>query len=87
MTWWADYNLTYAQGADANSGFVDVGAWVSIINQSGANFDDARLKLIAGDVQRVQPQAPRPVAQTLARRANSAEAATFAEQPFFEYHL
>ena len=57
VTWWADYNLTFTPGADANSGFVDVGAWVSIINETGANFDDARLKLIAGDVRRVQPPA------------------------------
>jgi hypothetical protein len=42
MTWWADYNLIFAEGADANSGLLDVGAWVSIINQSGASYPDAR---------------------------------------------
>ena len=57
MTWWADYNLTFTPGADANSGFVDVGAWVSIVNQSGAGYENAKLKLIAGDVQRAQPRA------------------------------
>ena len=31
---------------------LDVGAWVSIINQSGAGYDEAKLKLIAGDVHR-----------------------------------
>ena len=61
ITWWADYNLIFTEGADANSGFVDVGAWVSLLNQSGARYQDAKLKLIAGDVNRVQqmPQAMR----------------------------
>ena len=57
ITWWADYNLVFTEGADANSGFVDVGAWVSLLNQSGARYQDAKLKLIAGDVNRVQPHA------------------------------
>ena len=58
ITWWADYNLIFTEGADANSGFVDVGAWVSLLNQSGARYPDAKLKLIAGDVNRVQPRRP-----------------------------
>lgn len=88
MTWWADYNLTYTPGADANSGFVDVGAWVSIINQSGAAFDDAKLKLIAGDVQRARPQVQALAAYApSAKRSDMAEDAGFAEKSFFEYHL
>ena len=55
MTWWADYNVTFNEGATPNAGLLDLSAWVSIINQSGASFDDAKLKLIAGDVQRAQP--------------------------------
>jgi hypothetical protein len=89
ITWWADYNLVFTEGADANSGFVDVGAWVSLLNQSGARYQDARLKLIAGDVNRVQP-----VPQALMRKqaydmAVAAEAAPpgFEEKSFFEYHL
>ena len=58
ITWWADYNLIFTEGADANSGFVDVGAWVSLLNQSGVRYPDAKLKLIAGDVNRVQPRRP-----------------------------
>src|SRR6185295_15468933 len=56
VTWWADYNLIFNEGADANSGLLDLSAWVSIINQSGATYADAKLKLIAGDVNRVEPQ-------------------------------
>jgi len=87
MTWWADYNLTFTAGADANSGFVGVGAWVSIVNQSGAGYEDAKLKLIAGDVQRAQ-QRPRleEMAVTASRRSATEEGA-FVEKSFFEYHL
>ena len=55
MTWWADYNLTYSEPR-AGSCRVDVAAWVTLVNQSGASYADARLKLIAGDVQRAQPR-------------------------------
>jgi hypothetical protein len=87
ITWWSDYNLTFSPGADANSGFLDVGAWVSILNRSGASFEDARLKLIAGDVNRAQPPVPEV---RLARQAFEADALAdqgFAEQSFFEFHL
>jgi hypothetical protein len=88
MTWWADYNLTYAEGADANSCKVEVGAWVSILNQSGAGYPDAKIKLIAGDVHRA-PAAPSPrMAKAMRAEAMVAdEAAGFAEKQFFEYHL
>ncbi|MBX3702264.1 MAG: DUF4139 domain-containing protein [Steroidobacteraceae bacterium] len=87
ITWWADYNLIFTEGADANSGFVDVGAWVSLLNQSGATYGDAKLKLIAGDVNRVQPKAYPQAA--IASRMMTMEAADagFEEKAFFEYHL
>ena len=69
ITWWADYNLIFTEGADANSGFVDVGAWVSLLNQSGARYQDAKLKLIAGDVNRVQsPQMSEVIVTAMAAR-------------------
>ncbi len=88
ITWWTDYNLTYSEGANANACKLDIGAWVSIINQSGASYPDAKLKLIAGDVQRAQPTGrvyDAPAAR--ASMAMEAKAAGFAEKAFFEYHL
>jgi hypothetical protein len=87
ITWWADYNLIFSEGADANAGFVDVGAWVSLLNQSGARYEDAKLKLIAGDVNRVQPEQKlmRARVQEMAMAADSP--AGFEEKAFFEYHL
>ncbi len=88
ITWWADYNLIFMEGADANSGFVDVGAWVSLLNQSGATYGDAKLKLIAGDVNRVEPEqkAMRGRVYEMAVMADAAPAG-FEEKSFFEYHL
>lgn len=87
ITWWADYNLVFAEGKDANTGTLDVNAWVSILNQSGATYPDAGLKLVAGDVQRSEP--PQPMYAGKAMRMEMAAAAPpgFAEKSFFEYHL
>jgi hypothetical protein len=87
ITWWADYNLLFTAGKDANNGFVDLSAWVSIINQSGASYPEARLKLIAGDVHRAP--APSPRVQMMMERSVAAPAADvgFAEQSFDEFHL
>jgi hypothetical protein len=87
ITWWADYNLAYSAGANANACKLDVGAWVSIVNRSGASYDQAKLKLVAGDVQRAEP--PAYAAERLAAPAALMEAknAGFAEKAFFEYHL
>jgi hypothetical protein len=86
ITWWTDYNILFHAGDTANSGTVDVGAWVSILNQSGGSYEDATLKLIAGDVNRAQPaQQPQ---RMYARGAMEMQAdAGFEEKAFFEYHL
>ena len=89
MTWWADYNVTYSEGANANACSLDVGAWVTLVNQSGATYADARLKLVAGEVHRVSrgkvyPQSA-PAKRLLANEAKAADG--FAEKSFFEYHL
>jgi hypothetical protein len=86
ITWWADYNLLFTEGRDANNGYVDLSAWVSIINQSGASFPGARLKLIAGDVNRAPQARPPGVMMAMAREA-VADDAGFAQQSFDEFHL
>ncbi len=88
ITWWTDYNVAYAEGANANACKLDIGAWVSIINQSGASYPEAKLKLIAGDVQRAQAagRVERNDLQQKSMRIADAPAG-FAEKSFFEYHL
>jgi hypothetical protein len=82
MTWWTDYTVTYDETASCS---LDLAAWVSIINQSGAGFEQARLKLIAGDVNRAQPQ--RHDREVIHKMAMAEEAAAFVEKSFFEYHM
>ena len=88
ITWWADYNLVFNPGKDANSGLLDLSAWVSIINQAGVGFPEARLKLIAGDVHRA-PVGPSPAPRVMAMAAKAMEndAAGFEQKEFFEFHL
>lgn len=85
ITWWADYNLVFSEGVNANTGFLDVGAWVSILNRSGSSYEDARLKLIAGDVNRVQNASP--IAMRREAFATADAVRGFQEQSFFEFHL
>jgi hypothetical protein len=63
---------------------------VSIINQSGATYQDAKLKLIAGDVHRVQPELQdRMFRREVAMAAEAAPAPPkgFEQKDFFEFHL
>ncbi|HEY1921553.1 MAG TPA: hypothetical protein VGG44_02215 [Tepidisphaeraceae bacterium] len=85
LTWRADYNVTV--NADDNA--ADIGAWVTILNQSGARYPDAKLKLVAGDVQRIKPpqQNYRFRGMMNAQADMAAAPAGFAEKSFFEYHL
>jgi hypothetical protein len=88
ITWWADYNFTYSEGSNANACKLDAGAWVSILNQSGGSYQDAKLKLIAGDVQRaLPPPPPRALMKGRAEMAMADAAPAFEEKAFFEYHL
>lgn len=87
MTWWTDYNLTYSEPRPGSCR-MDVAAWVTIVNQSGATYSDARLKLIAGDVQRARARGYAvPAPQSMMRAADAAKAESFQEKAFFEYHL
>ena len=91
VTWWADYNLIFNEGKDANSGVLDLSAWVSVINQSGTAYPNARLKLIAGDVHRapVPMQAMGAMAKRAFAEADAMAPAPpgFQEKSFFEFHL
>jgi len=82
VTWWADYNIILDESTGCN---MDLSAWVSIINQSGASYGNARLKLIAGDVNRAQPVLQQ--SEMMFKSAAMADSAGFSEKAFFEYHL
>ncbi len=82
INWQADYNATL----NPNDTKLDLGGWVTINNQSGATYKEAKLKLIAGDVRRVQPPAQRMYRATAVPALGGADGG-FEEKAFFEYHL
>ena len=86
MTWWADYNLAYSEPSPGACR-VDVGAWVTLVNQSGASFPDARVKLVAGDVHRAPTRSYAATNMALAEAPAAKRADGFVEKAFFEYHL
>jgi hypothetical protein len=84
INWQADYNAIL----NPNDTKLDLGGWVTINNQSGATYKDAKLKLIAGDVRRVQPrQMFAAGGMQSAMMLDAKENGGFAEKSFFEYHL
>ena len=86
MTWWTDYNVTLSGPAGVCK--LDLQAWVSLVNQSGASYPNAQLKLVAGEVNRAPAPAERVVYDMPAPMAAPAALSKgFAESELFEYHL
>ncbi len=82
MNWRADYVLLV--NADDTKG--DLQGWVTLTNASGATFEDARLQLVAGNVNRVSEERNLAFAGAMARKT-MADESQFQEQGFFEYHM
>lgn len=82
LNWKADYVLVINEADTAG----DLTGWVTLTNQSGASYRNARLKLVAGDVQRILPP-PVDVKYKRAVALESAAPPQFREESFFEYHL
>lgn len=87
MTWWSDYNITLREKGEQCS--MDLSSWVTIVNQSGASYPAAQLKLVAGEVNRAPTAAPNQVMMMKSRGSVVAEEPSdgFSESSLFEYHL
>jgi hypothetical protein len=84
MNWSADYNLLL----NTENTALDVNGWVTLNNNSGTTYTDAQLKLIAGDVNRVQQQEVFFMEDEVAMAAPQAARRDGVEQrEFFEYQL
>ncbi len=84
MNWHAEYVAV----SDADDAHLDLGGWVSVENRSGTAFKDAKLKLVAGDVNLVQPE--RVLRRSIQKQDVLLAAEPeprFEEKAFFEYHL
>jgi hypothetical protein len=80
-----NWNVDYTLVTNKDDTMVDLSGWVTINNRTGATYKDAKLKLIAGDVHRVEP-AERYRARTIGK-GMPGRGAGFEEKEFFEYHL
>jgi len=81
VNWWANYVLVLA---DDDKSF-DLNGWVTLDNQSGTSYQDAKLKLIAGDINRASTS---DAAMTKGVYPEPVPAAPQVEErAFFEYHL
>ena len=83
LNWTADYNLLLAVG---NKSF-DLNGWVTLDNHSGATFLDSQVKLVAGDVKRIQEEVLDN--RLMARKINYAAAPEpqVEQREMFEYQL
>lgn len=89
MTWQADYNLVISDPGGAKADQLDMIGWITMKNQSGKTFEDARIKLLAGDVNKINEGTVSNriyAAETKAMDA-AAPAPTVREKSFDEFHL
>src|SRR5271154_1918977 len=83
LSWNADYVLTVAREEKA----ADLDGWVTLTNNSGTGFRNARLQLVAGDLNRLPANARGDVMMMKAMTAGAAPAPQFQQENFSEYHL
>jgi hypothetical protein len=83
LSWKADYVLNINRDETK----ADLDGWVTLVNDSGTAFQNARLQLVAGDLNRVAPQAQAKAFNDFAARAAVAAPPPFQEEAFSEYHL
>lgn len=84
LGWRADYVVELGPKDDV----LDISGWVTLTNTSGASYRNARLQLVAGDVNRVRPeQQASPRGLVMAAPAMAKVSNDMAEEKLFEYHL
>jgi hypothetical protein len=82
LSWKADY-VAELNGADSA---LDLNGWVTLTNTSGTAYPNAKLQLVAGDVNRVRDELRQ--AAGMARLAKAeAPASSMQQESLFEYHL
>jgi hypothetical protein len=85
MNWRSDYTLELLGGEDA----IDWSGWVTVNNNSGTRYKDAGLKLMAGEVHRVEEERAKMLPTSAPRAAGFAmeKKQEVVEKAFAEYHL
>jgi hypothetical protein len=86
LTTGISWHAEYVGVLDAQDRNMDLTAWVSIDNNCGATYQDAKLLLVAGSIHRAEPPM-RPMRKALEQVEMMAAVPDFEEKEFFEYHL
>lgn len=83
LSWSADYVLDLAPDEKT----VAINGWVTLTNMSGISYNNAKLQLVAGDVNQVQQYMQRDVAMMAGAAAEAMPAPKMSQEAAFEYHL
>jgi hypothetical protein len=84
MNWHAEYVAVLNEDDTA----LDLNSWVSVDNNSGATYRNAKLKLVAGDINLIQDYQIRGGLENVyAMDKSSVSEQQFQEKDFFEYHI
>jgi len=89
MNWQSDYNVVVQDDPGRKTDLLDMIGWITMRNHSGKTFEDARIKLMAGDVSKIQAGGPvAKLAYAAEDRAmNAPMAPPVSEKSFDEFHL
>jgi hypothetical protein len=83
LSWRADYVGSIA----ADEKHMNLTGLVTLTNQSGTSYDDARVQLVAGNVNVVTPAALKTIARVQAGTTEDTYSANAQQENYFEYHL
>ena len=84
MNWHAEYVVVLNEDDTE----LDLNSWVSVDNKSGATYKNAKLKLVAGDINLIQNINLRGGRQDMYMMTKSSVSnQQFQEKTFFEYHI
>jgi hypothetical protein len=83
LSWNADYVLTVGREDKA----ADLDGWVTVVNNSGTAFHNAKLQLVAGDLNRIPEPARYKAANAMAAPMAAKDMVQFQQENFSEYHL
>ncbi|MDD2932961.1 MAG: DUF4139 domain-containing protein [Methylotenera sp.] len=83
LGWKADY----VAELNAKEDSIDLSGWVTLTNTSGTSYNNAKLQLVAGDVNRVQESQPRAMMMRKEAAMMADAVAPMAEESLLEYHL
>ncbi|MCK5794698.1 MAG: DUF4139 domain-containing protein, partial [Anaerolineales bacterium] len=81
-----DWRAEYVAVINNNDTEMDLSSWINLNNNSGKDYKDSKLKLVAGDLHQTVPESNLDMVQS-ARFMKSAMAPVVEERGFFEYHL